>query len=48
VIDLVKTFQQVLERVRTRPVLNVDEETVTVGQMIIICGGGFAGRCPIG
>src|SRR5438105_6411736 len=34
VIDLVKTFQLVLERVRTRPVLNVDEETVTVGQMI--------------
>src|SRR6266496_4405546 len=34
VIDLVKTFQQVLERVRTRPILNVDEETVTVGQMI--------------
>jgi segregation and condensation protein A len=34
VIDLVKTFQQVLERVRTRPVLNVDEETVTVGKMI--------------
>jgi segregation and condensation protein A len=34
VIDLVKTFQQILERVRTRPILNVDEETVTVGQMI--------------
>ena len=34
VIDLVKTFQQVLERVRTRPVINVNEETVTVGQMI--------------
>jgi segregation and condensation protein A len=34
VIDLVKTFQQVLERVRTRPVLSVNEETVTVGQMI--------------
>ncbi len=34
VIDLVKTFQQVLERVRTRPVLDVDQETVTVGQMI--------------
>src|SRR6202522_2761209 len=34
VIDLVRTFQQILERVRTRPVLNVDEETVTVGQMI--------------
>jgi segregation and condensation protein A len=33
-IDLVKTFQQVLERVRTRPVINVDEETVTVGHMI--------------
>ena len=34
VIDLVKTFQQVLERVRTRPLLEVDEETVTVGHMI--------------
>jgi len=34
VIDLVKTFQQVLERVRTRPILQVDEETVTVSQMI--------------
>ncbi len=34
VIDLVKTFQQILERVRTRPVINVDEESVTVGQMI--------------
>ncbi len=34
VIDLVKTFQQVLERVRSRPLLEVDEETVTVGQMI--------------
>jgi segregation and condensation protein A len=34
VIDLVKTFQQVLDRVRTRPMLNVDEETVTVGQMV--------------
>jgi segregation and condensation protein A len=34
VIDLVKTFQQILERVRTRPVINVDEETLTVGQMI--------------
>ena len=35
VIDLVRTFQQVLERVRTRPILQVDEETVTVSQMII-------------
>jgi segregation and condensation protein A len=34
VIDLVRTFQQILERARTRPVLEVDEETVTVGQMI--------------
>jgi segregation and condensation protein A len=34
VIDLVKTFQQILDRMRTRPVINVDEETVTVGQMI--------------
>jgi segregation and condensation protein A len=34
VIDLVKTFQQILERVRTRPIINVNEETVTVGQMI--------------
>jgi len=34
VIDLVKTFQQVLERVRSRPVIEVDQETVTVGQMI--------------
>jgi len=34
VIDLVKTFQQVLERVRSRPILQVDEETVTVSQLI--------------
>jgi segregation and condensation protein A len=34
VIDLVKSFQQVLERARTRPILQVDEESVTVGQMI--------------
>lgn len=34
VIDLVKTFQQVLERARSKPILEVDEETVTVGQMI--------------
>ena len=35
VIDLVKTFQQVLERVRTRPIIQVDEETVSVSQMIV-------------
>ena len=34
VIDLVKTFQQILDRERNRPILEVDEETVTVGQMI--------------
>src|SRR5438270_2672418 len=34
VIDLVKTFQQVLERARSRPMIQVDEETVTVSQMI--------------
>jgi len=34
VIDLVKTFQQILDRARNRPILEVDEETVTVGQMI--------------
>ncbi|HEY6307809.1 MAG TPA: segregation/condensation protein A [Candidatus Angelobacter sp.] len=34
VVDLVRTFQQILERARSRPVLQVDEETVTVGQMI--------------
>jgi segregation and condensation protein A len=34
VIDLVKTFQQILERARSRPIIQVDEERVTVGQMI--------------
>ena len=34
VIDLVKTFQLILDRARSRPILEVDEETVTVGQMI--------------
>ena len=34
VIDLVKTFQQILQRAKTRPVLDVEEETVTVSQMI--------------
>jgi segregation and condensation protein A len=34
VIDLVRTFQQILERAKSRPLLQVDEETVTVGQMI--------------
>src|ERR1700678_1959995 len=34
VVDLVKTFQQILDRARNRPMIQVDEETVTVGQMI--------------
>ena len=34
VIDLVKTFQQILDRARTQPVIQLDEETVTVAQMI--------------
>jgi segregation and condensation protein A len=34
IIDLVKTFQQIIDRARNRPLINVDEETVTVGQMI--------------
>jgi segregation and condensation protein A len=34
VIDLVRTFQQIIERARTRPLLQVDEETVTVSQMV--------------
>ena len=34
IIDLVKTFQQILDRVRSRPLLQVDEETVTVSEMI--------------
>jgi segregation and condensation protein A len=35
VIDLVKTFQQVVERLRSRPMIQVDEETVSVSQMIV-------------
>ncbi len=34
VIDLVKTFQQIMERARDRPVIQVDEEGATVSQMI--------------
>ena len=34
VIDLVKTFRQILDRARSRPLLEVEEESVTVGQMI--------------
>jgi segregation and condensation protein A len=33
-MDLVRIFQEILERMRERPVLNVDEESVTVAQML--------------
>ncbi len=33
-VDLVRVFQEILERLRKRPVLDVDEESVTVAQMI--------------
>lgn len=33
-VDLVRVFQDVLSRLRERPVLDVDEESVTVAQMI--------------
>jgi segregation and condensation protein A len=34
VVDLVRTFQQIMERVKNRPSLQVDEEAVSVAQMI--------------
>ncbi len=33
-VDLVRVFQDILARMRARPILNVDEESVTVGSMI--------------
>ena len=33
-VDLVRVFRDILERIRTRPVLDVTEDSVTVGQMI--------------
>ena len=37
-VDLVRIFRDILERARNRPVLNVEEDTVTVGQMIKFLG----------
>ncbi|HEU5450352.1 MAG TPA: segregation/condensation protein A [Terriglobales bacterium] len=34
VVDLVRTFQQILDRARKRPIIDVNQETVTVTQMI--------------
>ena len=42
-VDLVRIFREILERARNRPVLNVEEDTVTVGQMIRFLGGGCHG-----
>jgi segregation and condensation protein A len=36
--DLVRVFREILARVRTRPVLNVEEDSVTVGEMIRFLG----------
>jgi segregation and condensation protein A len=33
-VDLVRVFREILERARNRPVLDVEEDSVTVGQMI--------------
>ncbi len=33
-VDLVRVFREVLDRIKQRPILDLDEETVTVGQMI--------------
>jgi segregation and condensation protein A len=33
-LDLVRVFREVLERVKNRPMLNVDEDAVTVAQML--------------
>ena len=34
VVDLVKTFQQILDRARSKPAFDVEEDNVTVSQMI--------------
>ena len=37
-LDLVRIFRDIMERARKRPVFNVQEDTVTVGQMIQFLG----------
>lgn len=37
-VDLVRVFRDILERARNRPVLNLQEDSVTVGQMIQFLG----------
>ena len=33
-VDLVSVFREIFDRARNRPILNVQEDSVTVGQMI--------------
>ena len=37
-VDLVRIFRDIIERARNRPILNVEEDSVTVGQMIQFLG----------
>jgi segregation and condensation protein A len=37
-VDLVRIFREILERARNRPVLDMEEDAVTVGQMIRFLG----------
>jgi len=37
-VDLVRIFRDIMERARTRPVFDVQEDTITVGQMIQFLG----------
>jgi segregation and condensation protein A len=37
-VDLVRVFREILERARSRPVLDVEEDSVTVSQMISFIG----------
>jgi segregation and condensation protein A len=37
-VDLVRIFRDILERARSRPAFNVEEDSVTVGQMIQFLG----------
>ena len=37
-VDLVRIFREILERARSRPILDVQEDSVTVGQMIQFLG----------
>jgi len=34
VVDLARTFQKILDRAKSRPIVQIDEDAVTVGQMI--------------